>query len=179
MVDDETPELPPLADPDAGDESPKLTLGEAADTDDAAPVEEPKVYRDPVLTSTGEALGTGRRKTAVARVRVKVGGGTITVNGRDFNEFFVAEKHRHEALAPLRKTELAPSIDIRVRVAGGGPSGQAGAVSLGIARALCNFQPRVEEDLRDAHLMTRDSRMVERKKYGRKKARKSFQFSKR
>lgn len=178
MSDAEAPELPPLTDVDSVNEGPELTLG-SAPSEDAEPEAEPRVWGDPVLTDGGEALGTGRRKTAVARVRVKVGEGNVTINGREFNEFFPAEKHKAEAMAPLYATGMRDSVDIRIRVAGGGPSGQAGAVSLGIARALCNYQPPLEEPLREAHLLTRDSRMVERKKYGHKKARKSFQFSKR
>ena len=125
-----------------------------------------------------DTLGTGRRKTAVARVRLRGGAGAITVNGRPYDEFFVGEHERKAVLSPLQVTEKQQAVDIEVSVMGGGPSGQAGAVMLGIARALKLFDSTLEPALRGASLLTRDSRMKERKKYGHKGARKSFQFSK-
>lgn len=123
--------------------------------------------------------GTGRRKTAVARVRIKRGKGAILVNSRELKDYFPTIREQEAVLAPLRATNSAGSWDVSSRVAGGGPTGQAGAVSLGIARALKLVDPNTEDRLRAEGLLTRDSRMKERKKYGRKAARRSFQFSKR
>lgn len=123
--------------------------------------------------------GTGRRKTAVARVRIKEGTGVIRVNDLDADAYFPVETQRHAIRAPLAVTDMAGRIDVFVNVNGSGKHSQAGAVSLGLARALKEFRPDLESALRDHQLLTRDARMVERKKYGHKKARKSFQFSKR
>lgn len=123
--------------------------------------------------------GTGRRKTAVARVRLREGSGTIVVNGKPVDRYFTEEKHRKDVLAPLVATGTRERLDFLVRVDGGGCSGQAGAVTMGIARALKRFDPSFDQALREGGFLTRDSRMVERKKYGRKGARKRFQFSKR
>jgi small subunit ribosomal protein S9 len=123
--------------------------------------------------------GTGRRKTATARVRIKPGTGKLTINGREFEQYFVTDDTRRYALQPLVATETRNNYDIAVNVDGGGPIGQAGAVSLGIARALRRENENFDKVLRDNGLLTRDSRKVERKKYGRHKARRSTQFSKR
>ncbi|MFY9341748.1 MAG: 30S ribosomal protein S9 [Planctomycetota bacterium] len=123
--------------------------------------------------------GTGRRKTATARVRIKPGTGKLLINGREFDQFFVTDDTRRAALQPLVVTETRNNYDIAVNVAGGGPIGQAGAVSLGIARALRAENENFDKVLRDNRLLTRDSREVERKKYGKHKARRSTQFSKR
>lgn len=123
--------------------------------------------------------GTGRRKTAVARVRLSEGSGKITVNGRTVEEFFSEDKHRADVYAPLEATDMRGKLDFVVKTAGGGFSGQAGAVMLGIARALKKFNSDFDRILRDGGFLTRDSRMKERKKYGQKGARKRFQFSKR
>ncbi len=123
--------------------------------------------------------GTGRRKTATARVRIKPGTGKFLVNGREFEVFFCTDDTRRVALQPLVATETRNNYDIWVNVAGGGIIGQAGAVSLGVARALLTENENFEKVLRDNGLLTRDSRKVERKKYGRHKARRSTQFSKR
>ncbi|MFO1041987.1 MAG: 30S ribosomal protein S9 [Planctomycetaceae bacterium] len=124
-------------------------------------------------------MGTGRRKTAVARVRLKAGNGAFTINGRPMEEFFCIERDRMLIQAPLRSTEKLGQLDVWVRVNGGGTTGQAGAIVLGIARALEAINPGLHAVLADGGYLTRDSRMVERKKYGHKKARRSFQFSKR
>ncbi|MCS7177340.1 MAG: 30S ribosomal protein S9 [Candidatus Kapabacteria bacterium] len=124
-------------------------------------------------------LATGRRKTAVARVVVTPGSGVITVNGRPFEEYFPLEAHRKDILLPLELTNTLGRFDIRANVSGGGISGQSGAIRLGIARALVEVDEEFRKILRPAGLLTRDPRMVERKKYGQKKARKRFQFSKR
>ena len=127
----------------------------------------------------GVAIGTGRRKTAVARVRISDGKGNLTVNGRPLDDYFPLERDRMLVAAPLKSTETLGSVDVWVRVNGGGMTGQAGAIVLGIARALQARNPDLHERLSDGGFLTRDGRMVERKKYGYKKARKSFQFSKR
>ena len=123
--------------------------------------------------------GTGRRKTSAARVRIKPGTGKFLVNGREFEQFFDTDDTRRSALQPLVVTETRNNYDIWVNVAGGGVTGQAGAVSLGIARALRIENENFDKVLREHGLLTRDSREVERKKYGRHKARRSTQFSKR
>ncbi len=123
--------------------------------------------------------GTGRRKTAVARIRILPGNGAVVVNKRPLEEYFPVITTRQEALRPIAETKSEGKFDIFVNVHGGGKSGQAGAVSLGIARALLEFDETLRPVLRQASLLTRDPRMVERKKYGQKKARKRFQFSKR
>lgn len=121
----------------------------------------------------------GRRKNAVARVKLTDGSGKITVNEREFESYFPVEIQRDEILKPFKVTETIGRYDARIRVGGGGPSGQAGAVKLGIARSLVAIDEDFRTTLRNAGLLTRDPRMVERKKYGQKKARKRFQFSKR
>jgi small subunit ribosomal protein S9 len=123
---------------------------------------------------------TGRRKCAVAQVRLlSPGNGKITVNKRAFEEYFPVEVWRVHATRPLELTGMSNSFDLSIKCSGGGKSGQTGAVALGIARALCEFDEALRAQLRTEDLLTRDPRMVERKKYGRKKARKRFQFSKR
>lgn len=123
--------------------------------------------------------GTGRRKTAVARVRIRTGAGKIEVNGRPLEQFFSREQERKEAIQPLIVTERLGKYDVFVNLQGGGIHGQAGAMSLGLARALAKAERGLETKLRDLGLLTRDPREVERKKYGRHKARRGFQFSKR
>ena len=123
--------------------------------------------------------GTGRRKTSVARVRLRPGSGKMVVNGRELDAFFHVEKDRRTASEPLKMTEMNAKYDVIASVIGGGTTGQAGAVKLGMARALLKADGSLEKLLRDKGMLTRDPRMKERKKYGRKGARKSFQFSKR
>lgn len=123
--------------------------------------------------------GTGRRKTSTARVRIKPGTGKFTVNGKEVESFFVTEDTRRAAVQPLVVTETRDTYDVWVNVDGGGVTGQAGATSLGIARALLKENVDFDKLLREHGLLTRDSRQVERKKYGRHKARRSTQFSKR
>jgi small subunit ribosomal protein S9 len=124
-------------------------------------------------------IAVGRRKTSVARVILSPGSGKITINRRVFENYFAIDTLRSAVVRPLEVTQSAGKYDVRVTVEGGGPTGQAGAVSLGIARALVQLNEENKPVLRQAGLMTRDPRMVERKKYGQKKARKRFQFSKR
>ena len=121
----------------------------------------------------------GRRKTAVARAFMTPGKGRVIINKRPVEEYFKDEFKRQQALRPLVITEKSEEFDIRVNVQGGGVSGQSGAVSLAIARALTEFDEAARAILKTEKLLTRDPRMVERKKFGRKKARKRFQFSKR
>ncbi|MCW5555126.1 MAG: 30S ribosomal protein S9 [Verrucomicrobiae bacterium] len=130
-------------------------------------------------TKTSEYLGTGRRKTAVARVRLASGSGKIIVNGRPFETYFPIETLRATASQPLTVTGTGDKLDARVSVSGGGPNGQAGAVRHGIARALLQFDAGLRSSLKAEGLLTRDPRMKERKKYGQPGARKRYQFSKR
>ena len=124
-------------------------------------------------------IGTGRRKTAVARVRLETGTGKILVNGRAFENYFPVESLRVVALQPLSVTGTADKYDAEITVAGGGPNGQAGAVRHGIARALLTVDANLRPTLKAEGLLTRDPRMRERKKYGQPGARKRFQYSKR
>jgi small subunit ribosomal protein S9 len=126
-----------------------------------------------------EFLGTGRRKTSIARVRLATGNGKITVNGRPFENYFALETLRTTAAQPLTVTGTTEKFDARVNVTGGGPNGQAGAVRHGIARALLEFDANLRHQLKAEGLLTRDPRMRERKKYGQPGARKRFQYSKR
>jgi len=123
--------------------------------------------------------GLGRRKSAVARVRMKSGSGAFQVNGKAVNEYFTTLRDLELAKAPLSLVVTDTTYDISVNVKGGGPHGQAGAVQLGVARALKELNPVLFEGLREGGFLTRDSRMKERKKYGRRGARRGFQFSKR
>ncbi len=124
-------------------------------------------------------LGTGRRKTAVARVRLATGTGKIVINGRPFENYFPMETHRNVAAQPLTVTGTAERYDAQITVTGGGPNGQAGAVRHGIARALLTVDANLRPLLKAEGLLTRDSRMRERKKYGQPGARKRYQYSKR
>lgn len=130
--------------------------------------------------TNNEALyyGTGRRKTSVARVRLVPGTGKVTINGKDGNEYFRREGQLAAATAPFKVTDTVGHFDVIARINGGGMTGQAGALRLGISRALLEAG-EYRSDLKKAGFLTRDSRMVERKKYGLKKARKAPQFSKR
>lgn len=124
-------------------------------------------------------LGTGRRKTSVARIFLRNGKGGITVNGRGFEDYFLTEQTRALVRQPLLATETADKFDVLVLTDGGGMTGQAGAVRLGIARALCEFNSELRAKLKELGYLTRDPRGHERKKYGQKGARRRFQFSKR
>ena len=123
--------------------------------------------------------GLGRRKTSIARVQLSPGTGTITVNGRPSDEYFPVERLRRDLANPMKLTDTAARFNVAVFVEGGGPASQAGAVVLGIARALIKIEPAVQPVLRKHGLLTRDDRMVERKKYGLHGARRGCQFSKR
>jgi small subunit ribosomal protein S9 len=130
-------------------------------------------------SGASDFIGTGRRKTSVARVRVRPGTGKITINGRPFEEFFLIDQDRRNVLAPLEKTGKVENVDVIARCDGGGTTGQAGAVMLGLSRALRLMDGETEPALRQNHLLTRDGRMKERKKYGLRGARRGTQFSKR
>ena len=131
------------------------------------------------MAKTNEFLGTGRRKTSVARVRLSSGSGKVTVNGRAFENYFPTDSLRMVVQQPLVLTNNADKFDVRVNVSGGGPAGQAGAVRHGISRALLLADAALRPSLKAEGLLTRDPRMKERKKYGQPGARKRFQFSKR
>ena len=122
---------------------------------------------------------TGRRKTSIARVWLKKGSGKIYVNGKLYNEYFASESHKMQIIRPFELINQATDYDVRCNVKGGGPTGQAGAMVHGISKALVLFDESFKSTLRTEKLTTRDSRAVERKKPGRRKARRSFQFSKR
>jgi small subunit ribosomal protein S9 len=129
--------------------------------------------------ATIQYYGTGRRKSAVARVYLRPGAGKLSVNKRDFEEYFPNRVLKMIIRQPLLITETAEKFDITVNVNGGGTAGQAGAIRHGIARALLEFNPELRGRLKSAGFLTRDAREVERKKYGQPKARRRFQFSKR
>jgi len=131
------------------------------------------------LSKPAQYLGTGKRKTSVARVILRPGDGKTWINGKTLETYFPRPLHRKSVLSPLEATELAGQYDLRVRVHGGGPSGQAGAVRHGIARALVEINPDFRVLLKRHGYLTRDARQVERKKAGLHKARKAPQFSKR
>ena len=126
-----------------------------------------------------DKIYVGRRKTAVARVILRNGSGVITVNNQEFEKFFPQLLSREDILLPFKVTETEGKFDVKVNVKGGGTTGQAQSVRLGIARALIDLNPDYRPALKAQGLLTRDPRMVERKKYGQPKARKRFQFSKR
>lgn len=131
------------------------------------------------MIHTHQHIAVGRRKTSVARVLVKPGSGAITINERPLEKYFPVDTMQSEVKTPLIVTEMMGKYDVVANVEGGGLSGQAGAVKLGISRALVHHNEDLRQVLRNHGLLTRDSRMVERKKYGQRKARKRFQFSKR
>ena len=140
-------------------------------------IEAPKYVQK--LDKYGRAYATGKRKDAVARVWIKPGSGKITVNGREFDRYFARPVLRMIVQQPLVVAARTGQYDLMVTVAGGGLSGQAGAVRHGLSKALTYFEPDLRTALKKEGFLTRDSRVVERKKYGRAKARRSFQFSKR
>ena len=153
---------------------------DAADPADATPTEQP-APRVPAAEPdrAGFFWGTGRRKRAIARVRLRAGEGKFLVNGREIDAYFTELRDHQDATAPLKVTQTEGSLDVYVNVKGGGYTGQAGAVVLGVSRALKRYDTTLEQALRDNNMLTRDPRQVERKKYGQPGARKRFQFSKR
>lgn len=177
-VEEAAPATEEAAGEEAGSDLPELTIGAGAPADEVAVASVPTIVRGKV-DKDGTAIGTGRRKTSVARVRIKDGDGKFTVNGRDFSEYFSTERDQKMIQEPLNATETRGSVDVWVRVNGGGTTGQTGAIVLGIARALEARNESLHHTLSSGGFLSRDDRMVERKKYGRRKARRSFQFSKR
>ena len=138
-----------------------------------------EVQAEPVIDEQGRSYGTGRRKDAVARVWIRPGSGRFTVNGKTSDDYFARPTLRQIIVQPFDASNRRDQFDVICTVKGGGLSGQAGAVRHGLSRALVNYEPGLRPPLKAAGFMTRDSRVVERKKYGKPKARRSFQFSKR
>ena len=153
-------------------------LGAAADVA-VTPAAPPAPLREKQIDAQGRAYATGRRKDAVARVWIKPGSGKVIVNGREQDVYFARPTLRLVIDQPFQIADRAGQYDVIATVKGGGLSGQAGAVKHGIAQALTKFEPVLRGVVKAAGFLTRDSRVVERKKYGKAKARKSFQFSKR
>ncbi|MEM7491779.1 MAG: 30S ribosomal protein S9 [Pseudomonadota bacterium] len=137
------------------------------------------ITAEPKIDEHGRSYGTGRRKSATARVWLKPGSGKVTINGKDQDEYFARPVLRMVLEQPLVEADRRTQYDVVATVKGSGLSGQAGAVRHGIARALVNYEPELRRVLKPFGFMTRDPRVVERKKYGKAKARRSFQFSKR
>ena len=131
------------------------------------------------VDSLGRSYSTGKRKASIARVWLKRGSGLVQINGKEENKYFSSKSHRILLNQPLVLSARKSEIDIICTVVGGGLSGQAGAIRHGIARALVNFEPGLRKNLKSKGFLTRDARIVERKKYGKAKARRSYQFSKR
>jgi small subunit ribosomal protein S9 len=156
------------------------TRPQAANTaNKQAATQAPALVREPKIDAQGRSYATGKRKNAVARVWVKPGSGKITVNGKDQLTYFARPTLRLVINQPFQVAEREGQYDVVATVTGGGLSGQAGAVKHGIAQALTFFEPALRAPVKAAGFLTRDSRVVERKKYGKAKARRSFQFSKR
>ena len=145
----------------------------------AAPVAEVDAPREPVRDAQGRSYATGKRKDAVARVWIKPGSGKVTVNGKEMNVYFARPVLQMILRQPFQVAGVSGQFDVTATVKGGGLSGQAGAVKHGISKALQLYDPALRGALKAAGFLTRDSRVVERKKYGKAKARRSFQFSKR
>jgi small subunit ribosomal protein S9 len=169
--------LSDLAELTSGEDAPAPVEAEAGEP--VAPQAPTAPLREQQLDKQGRAYATGRRKDAVARVWLKPGNGTITVNGRDQSVYFARPTLRLVINQPFGVAEREGQYDVVCTVVGGGLSGQAGAVKHGIAQALSRYEPALRTTVKQAGFLTRDPRVVERKKYGRAKARRSFQFSKR
>ncbi len=150
-----------------------------AGTAAAVPVLEDEAPREPVRDALGRSYATGKRKDAVARVWIKPGSGKVTVNGKDMATYFARPVLQMILRQPFTIAGVAGQFDVMATVKGGGLSGQAGAVKHGVSKALQLYDPSLRSPLKAAGFLTRDSRVVERKKYGKRKARRSFQFSKR
>lgn len=190
---DPTPEqpvgtTPPAPQPDVAPAAPAPETPAAAPQESAPepvapapspPVMQPAERSRPQTPGTQTYLGTGRRKSSVARVRVTLGKGEVKINHREIEKYFTEIGDQQNVTAPLRVTGCLGQYDVRIRVNGGGRTGQSGAILLGVARALVEANRDFEPTLREAGYLTRDARRVERKKYGRRKARRRFQFSKR
>ncbi|MEQ8825351.1 MAG: 30S ribosomal protein S9 [Filomicrobium sp.] len=155
------------------------TLEDLGEVSGVAPAADDAPVHVQKLDAHGRAYATGKRKNAIARVWVKPGRGKITVNNKDFTDYFARPVLQMLLQQPIHAAERADQYDITATVVGGGLSGQAGAVRHGISKALTHYEPELRTVLKKGGFLTRDSRVVERKKYGRAKARRSFQFSKR
>ena len=155
------------------------SVEEKAPLDSVERLIEPEVKREPVKDNLGRSYATGKRKDAVARVWIRAGVGKVIVNGKDMNTYFARPVLQMVIGQAFSIAGVEDQFDVIATVKGGGLSGQAGAVKHGISKALCLFEPSLRKPLKSAGFLTRDSRVVERKKYGKPKARKSFQFSKR
>ncbi len=182
-------ELPAVPEAPAVPDAPAAALPDLPDIPDA-PADENVFVRPLGVAATPDAggfvWGTGRRKSSVARVRVrpadhpKAGGkASFTINGKEVSDYFSELQHQAACVAPLKATNTAENLEVIVQAHGGGITGQAEAILLGVARALKGYDPTTEQTLRDNNLLTRDARKVERKKYGQRGARRRFQFSKR
>lgn len=158
-----------------------LNQAATAETQDQTPKTDERVakYVQKGPDKTGFFWGTGRRKSSVARVRIKPGSGKLLINKRELDLYFKQSQDKNAVIAPLKAINAEKNFDIFVNVQGGGTTGQAGAVMLGIARALRDYDPTTVGALRDGGYLTRDGRMKERKKYGQRAARRRYQFSKR
>ena len=153
---------------------------EAAATQEGEAVVETRPLAEPAKRDAGGFVwGTGRRKSSVARVRIRPGDGKFLINKKEVNDYFTEPQHRNDCLKALEATKTTGNVDIFVNVSGGGITGQSGAILLGVARALKGYDPTLEATLRELNYLTRDPREVERKKYGQRGARRRFQFSKR
>jgi small subunit ribosomal protein S9 len=155
----------------------KEAVAEAGGVEGLSP--EPEITREPVRDDLGRSYATGKRKDAVARVWIKPGSGKVTVNGKDIDKYFARPVLQMILRQPFQITDREGQFDVMATVKGGGLSGQAGAVKHGVSKALQLYEPGLRPALKAAGFLTRDSRVVERKKYGKRKARRSFQFSKR
>ena len=165
--------------PTLADVAPELAAAASEAGVSAVTEEAPVIPAEPKLDAQGRAYATGKRKDAVARVWVKPGSGRITVNGKEMDTYFARPVLRMLIRQPFDLTERGSQFDVDCSVSGGGLSGQAGAVRHGISRALVYYEPGLRPILKKGGFLTRDARVVERKKYGRHKARRSHQFSKR
>ncbi len=165
-----------MAETETETKKPVITLGLKTAEEKPQPTAEP-AKKGP--DKGGFWWGTGRRKSSVARVRIKPGEGKLLINKKELGDYFPREQDRQAVIAPLKTVEGEKSFDIFINAKGGGSTGQAGACVLGIARALKNYDENFLQQLRDGGHLTRDSRMVERKKPGQRGARRRFQFSKR
>jgi len=163
----------------ADEKSETQTVTNLADLGAATGAAEPAPLPEKVVDAQGRAYATGRRKNAVARVWIKPGNGSVVVNGRDIAVYFARPTQQMVINQPFEAANRNAQYDVMCTVKGGGLSGQAGAVRHGISRALTRFEPELRAVLKAGGFLTRDDRVVERKKYGRRKARRSFQFSKR
>lgn len=175
MAEEQTPSSP-LIDPEQV-KSVVMPTTTPVDVADVSPLK--KKPRADQLGPKEFCWGTGRRKSSVARVRIRPGKGQFEINNKELKNYFPKLENQKNVLAPLKAVDRATSYDIFINLNGGGTTGQAGAAMLGLARALIVAEPESFQALRDGGFLTRDSRMVERKKYGQKGARKKFQFSKR